>query len=650
MIKTLKTLLSDSNLSLTNKGVIKAYLLEVEKASTGSTLIDWHGKKYDLTTLLRNNELHKLFGTNLSSSERTLVPVDPREYLALLQAINTLSPNKIIQDSVSKTLWEVECGFSNETVFKRDMDKFIYKFKTLNNLFKYSIAIDTELQKLFSPGEAPFSRFFNPFGCDKYSAVNINSIKDFHNFSRFIHRINTPVNMDDAAVANNFKLTPQFLQDFRTLISRGNINPQILMDKKASEYVGFSSFKNLQPMKAIIDSEISNTIKTNTRPFSQKIEKLVELNDLRKVFFGVGSDTSVFEAFLKEKSTSNTATLVEALSKFLHKSGRTGSGKIYAQLSQFLARSLLNRQDITSSQVEYVKKLYKQHFPKESNVDKLVRSVKDGNIEYAVVRFWQKKVSPLLKVFKGDLENISKRKNESLTFPSGIEFSELYSSKELIGGLFLANSRDIYAAFTMNQKSAPPNHGKLVSEFTGPYIESGAGRVDSLTMQSGEIFNLFPDQTSGIVIFGEKGSLRIFNKRNIEISENKYNLDKEQDLISFVKLAQQKKMSIFQSHLLINNYTGAVLKETSYENANRRVLFETRDGKIGVLNVNSLSLNETIQLLMGLNLDIKMAVNLDTGYRDFHTLHGSNNKSVSLVGYALANEAKMGSIQLYLKE
>jgi hypothetical protein len=170
--------------------------------------------------------------------------------------------------------------------------------------------------------------------------------------------------------------------------------------------------------------------------------------------------------------------------------------------------------------------------------------------------------------------------------------------------------------------------------------------LNALCFQEGDFINLFPNESSAIVITDQKGTIKIFNKNAVLIGGKKLNLNQGSDLIEFAKTAQKEKLSAFQSHLLINHSEGAVLKETSYEQAHRRVLFITEDQKIGVLNIDPISLNETIRILLSLNLKIKMAVNLDTGYRDFHRVYGKG-KMVSLTGYDLTDKPDLGIIKIF---
>jgi hypothetical protein len=385
---------------------------------------------------------------------------------------------------------------------------------------------------------------------------------------------------------------------------------------------------------------------------------------LLKKFYGINKELEITELFVKEIEKLNSNELLNSFRDYSKKTmeslykksqkGETTSNQYYLgvlttsfynQFTRYLY-SQINVKIKDGKILAEANAIFKNSFPQVSNIDKVGKYLASGDIKYAAKRILEKKLWPHLPaIFKGDLKDISLEKNNNLSLSAHIQFFNIVSQGKTYGNVLLAETNKVKTFFEYRYKQTI-NQDQLISEFVGPYIGAGADNLNALCFQEGDFINLFPNESSAIVITDQKGTIKIFNKNAVLIGGKKLNLNQGSDLIEFAKTAQKEKLSAFQSHLLINHSEGAVLKETSYEQAHRRVLFITEDQKIGVLNIDPISLNETIRILLSLNLKIKMAVNLDTGYRDFHRVYGKG-KMVSLTGYDLTDKPDLGIIKIF---
>lgn len=189
---------------------------------------------------------------------------------------------------------------------------------------------------------------------------------------------------------------------------------------------------------------------------------------------------------------------------------------------------------------------------------------------------------------------------------------------------------------TLNPQGAP-NRIVMSGAYTSPYnIPAG------LTIDKGEVVNPVIQDFDGLLQIWPDGQLQIThinalqnNLKNLRIRSS------YADYIDFMKQAEQTKLTVLQSNLLLNDGEVLVKDDPLLKKLQRRIIFRTSDGGLHVYDSldKEQTLFEAAQYLKD-HYHAQSAINLETGTYSFCTVNKQNqliNRSNFKPGTIISN-------------
>ncbi len=150
-----------------------------------------------------------------------------------------------------------------------------------------------------------------------------------------------------------------------------------------------------------------------------------------------------------------------------------------------------------------------------------------------------------------------------------------------------------------------------------------------LAINKGKIINPALQKWDGFLIIDSDGKIHIADVNQINYQFRQFNLHKSyEDYRYFLKIASREKLTVIQSHLLINQGKILTTEGKNSKIFRRRVVFGTADGGIHVYD----SLEQVITLhalakTLKEQYDAQIALNLDMGIYNYGMLYNKKGKT-----------------------
>ena len=197
--------------------------------------------------------------------------------------------------------------------------------------------------------------------------------------------------------------------------------------------------------------------------------------------------------------------------------------------------------------------------------------------------------------------------------PPGVLFLERTPGVAQVSIAFLPDDVDALP-------DALPDPGSAPSQLavTGAYSSGDRFAPEGFVIRQGDATHPWPQGWDGLLLVGAGGGASLHDVASVAYGGERFNLRDRDERAAFLALASADGLSAIQSHLLIRD---GALDLVPVENApqfRRRMLFQLKDGRIGVFDTSprSVSLYEAAAQLLDAVEPI-MAINLDMGAYDF---------------------------------
>lgn len=182
----------------------------------------------------------------------------------------------------------------------------------------------------------------------------------------------------------------------------------------------------------------------------------------------------------------------------------------------------------------------------------------------------------------------------------------------------VAKARLLFLPEDLERLDAPVPDGERRVVVTGTYTSGDAKRPEGFTIRSGDATRPYPQGWDGLLIVDREGKASIHDVSRVAYGGRVYDLRDRTSRRAFVAMAEARKLSVVQSHLLIRNSRLDLKRVERAKAARRRVLFQRADGRIGIYD--SKPEVQTLYEAAVAVLDTAqpaMAINLDMGTYDF---------------------------------
>jgi hypothetical protein len=159
-------------------------------------------------------------------------------------------------------------------------------------------------------------------------------------------------------------------------------------------------------------------------------------------------------------------------------------------------------------------------------------------------------------------------------------------------------------------KSTRQQRITVTGAYTSPY-----NMPVGLAIDKGKVVNPALQKWDGLIIINQHGQLFLNHIKQLNYQFKQYNINSSlNDYHGFLQLAKQEKLTVLQSHLLINNGQLLVDNKPNQKKFRRRIIFQTPDMGIHLYDSQKevLSFYEAASYLKD-NFDAIIAINLDMG-------------------------------------
>lgn len=259
-----------------------------------------------------------------------------------------------------------------------------------------------------------------------------------------------------------------------------------------------------------------------------------------------------------------------------------------------LINSLQGKSDLTEAHTAVYKFIKHENIGTASpTTTKFLKQIKSQTVPNDYKFFFQE----VLQKYKQPLSQlptpINKDKNLLVDFRSSQNYTTSF--------LFLLENTD-----------RPQNLFKERLEITGTYT-SPYDYPTGLFIQEGKIINPIMQSWDGLLVVDRNGRLNLMNLNEFQYGFRTYKIkERQEDYLDFLKFASDDKISVMQSHLILNN--GEIDVSNNKRLFKRRAVVSDKSGEIFVYD----SLNKSISLfdlatILKEKYDALYAINLDMG-------------------------------------
>lgn len=153
---------------------------------------------------------------------------------------------------------------------------------------------------------------------------------------------------------------------------------------------------------------------------------------------------------------------------------------------------------------------------------------------------------------------------------------------------------------------------------TGTYSSADRFGIEGIAIVAGKLVSGRFKGWDGLAVISPDGGLSLHHVERVALGGQRFNLRDRDARRGFEALARKDKLSAIQSHLLIADGAVDVQDRAGQPQFRRRILFETRDGNIGVFDTGGRALTlfaaaRELEAAVG----PRMALNLDMGAYDY---------------------------------
>ena len=165
---------------------------------------------------------------------------------------------------------------------------------------------------------------------------------------------------------------------------------------------------------------------------------------------------------------------------------------------------------------------------------------------------------------------------------------------------------------------APLRNGERRVLMTGAYSSKDRFAPGGFVLKAGDSSLVRLQGWDGLLLVDAKGRASLHHMEKVRHWGENWNLRERGQRRSFLKRAKRDGLSAVQSHLLIKEGVLDLRESQTIKRRLRRILFETKDGQIGVFESSPrmLTLYEAAQAVRK-QLKPRFALNLDMGDYDF---------------------------------
>ena len=318
--------------------------------------------------------------------------------------------------------------------------------------------------------------------------------------------------------------------------------------------------------------------------------------------------------------------LANQIAKFLKTQGNTHEErrKVLANIDY---NSLINMLDQDKIHID----------DQPSDLSKAWAHLSSGDISYVATRAYQKTIGgwfssdePIVR--HTDYHSTVHFENlAGYQMPNGFQARMVINSaSERIGTLFMSNSETNHVAVIMQPGVNVPRtfaeliFPKLAIQTTGTYTSKDNKPTDFVIVD-GVVLSYYFSNRDGALIIDPEGHLYAGNLKELHLKDFDPKASKDriyhifesaEDLRDFLELAERRKLSVLQGHLISFKGDSLLHANAKTETAERRVLVTFPDGRFGIMIPNkALSFNELAKLAN--DLGASSLFNLDTGTYDF---------------------------------
>lgn len=171
--------------------------------------------------------------------------------------------------------------------------------------------------------------------------------------------------------------------------------------------------------------------------------------------------------------------------------------------------------------------------------------------------------------------------------------------------------------FSVNNK----NNGIVMTGTYSSIINMPAG----LAANMGKIINPVIQAFDGLIIINSQGEITLTHIDNLQYDLRSLHIRSSfRDYQNFLKLIENNRLSVLQSHLFINNGELLIDDKQNSPKARRRLLFQTADNSVHVFDsqVKEMTLYEAANFIKA-NFKAIIAINLDMGEYNFCTVYSN---------------------------
>ena len=181
-----------------------------------------------------------------------------------------------------------------------------------------------------------------------------------------------------------------------------------------------------------------------------------------------------------------------------------------------------------------------------------------------------------------------------------------------------ASARLIFLPQEQSALDAPLRDGEWRILVTGAYSSGDRFAPEGFVLHRGDARLARLQGWDGLLLIDGDGRASLHDVSDVRHDGRRWNLRDREARRAFLEQARREGLSAVQSHLLINDGALDVKNAPGAPRFRRRLLFETRDGRIGVYDSSPrmMTLYEAAAALKE-GVDPRFALNLDMGNYDF---------------------------------
>lgn len=297
----------------------------------------------------------------------------------------------------------------------------------------------------------------------------------------------------------------------------------------------------------------------------------------------------------------------------------------FASFLTALKSSNVPAKDAHQELSNYIRSLDKSSFPNEQELKQFAATNDIPNDH----KYFFNECLPAYSHSLGDGGMVFKDPHVILSLP----YNAGYKARLILN----SNSQPAESMYQALDPQGSQNRLVMSGAYSSPYnLPAG------LTVDKGEVVNPAIQNFDGLLLVWPDGRLQISHINSLQSSLRSLRIKSSfPDYMNFLKMAEQERLSVLQSNLLINDGEILVKDDPGLKKLPRRVIFQTADGGIHVYDSSNQeqTLFETARHIRE-HYQAERALNLETGSYSFCTVNKQNqlnNRSNFKPGTIISN-------------